>query len=81
MILNRKAVVTFIYELTDDFYVDVSRSLNNKYYDFYLGHKSYGVKELMFGLMIDNIDINTERYILSNVNDYIEIYKTNYMED
>lgn len=66
------------YEIGDGFYVDVAPALNySKLTEFFLFHETIGVKIYMFG-QLGGCDI--EELILSNVGQYIELYKADYMD-
>ena len=66
-----------VYELHDDFMVEVHR--DKELTDFYIYHKAYGIKMLMFGLC--DFDVATEEQILeANVEDYMDIYKEEYFD-
>lgn len=48
-------------------------------YEFYLQKESYGVIDLMFGVMKEDYSLKEmEDLIESNIEDYIEIYKQDY---
>lgn len=48
-------------------------------YEFYLQKESYGVIDLMFGVMKEDYSLKEmEDLIKSNIKDYIEIYKQDY---
>ena len=66
-----------VYELHDDFMVEVHR--DKELTDFYIYHKAYGIKMLMFGLC--DCDAETEEQILeANAEDYMTIYKAEYCD-
>lgn len=46
-------------------------------YEIYLQNEKYGIIELMFGIPKSDID-DLEEIILSNINDYIKLYKEDY---
>lgn len=47
--------------------------------EFYLCHKNYGVKSLMFGVNDFNF-MNEEQLIESNLSTYIDLYKEDYFD-
>ena len=66
-----------VYELHDDFVVEVHRE--KELTEFYIYHKTYGIKTLMFGL--PDCDVATEAQIIeANVEDYMAIYKEEYCD-
>lgn len=70
-------VKSYIY---GDYIVDVSANyMDDSYVDFYLHHKDYGVKSLMFGLKVDfNDDHELKQYIIENIDEQIKFYKEKY---
>jgi hypothetical protein len=82
MNLNKTAREITTYALEDElsgFFVDVENDVSrNGYINFFLYHKSCGIKDLMFGIpQVDAEDV--EVFITANVEDYIESYKEEYM--
>ena len=66
-----------VYEFPDSFVVEVHR--DEELSEFYISHKAYGIKMLMFGLC--DFDVATEEQILeANVEDYMDIYKEEYFD-
>ena len=60
-----------------DYVVYVKEVLDS--YEFYLQKESYGVIDLMFGVMKEDYSLKEiENLIESNIEDYIEIYKQDY---
>lgn len=70
-----------VYELNDGFIVEVYRDEDENGIDseFYLHHKDYGVKMLMFE--ISNYMASDENIILETVDEHIEIYKEEYFDE
>lgn len=66
-----------VYELHDDFMVEVHR--DKELSEFYLYHKAYGIKMLMFGLC--DCDKATEEQIIeANAEDYMNVYTEAYVD-
>lgn len=66
-----------VYELPDGFKVEVHR--DEELSEFYISHKSYGIKMQMSGLC--GCDTETEEQILeANAEDYMNIYKAEYFD-
>lgn len=60
-----------------DYVVYVKEVLES--YEFYLQKESYGVIDLMFGVMKEDCSLKEmEDLIKSNIKEYIEIYKQDY---
>lgn len=60
-----------------DYVVYVKEVLDS--YEFYLQKESYGVIDLMFGVMKEDYSLKEmEDLIESNIEDYIKIYKQDY---
>lgn len=69
-----------VYKLEYDngFVIEISYG-ENDYVDFYLFHKRYGIKMHMFGIKQENYN-RLKEIAENNIDDYIEIYKEEYME-
>ena len=66
-----------VYELDDGFFVEVSKDEDATH--FYLGHKQYGVKSLMFG--VNDFSFMSEKQLIeANVEDYIQMFKEEYFD-
>ena len=64
-------------EINDGFIVEVSPSIkDNELYEFYLGHKEYGIKMMMFATRASEDEFM--RIIVENVDKYIETYEERY---
>ena len=74
MVKKYQKTVT-VYEFPDDFFVEVSK--DDDVTHFYLCHRKYGVKDCMFGAC-DFYGMTEEELVLSNVAEYIELYKQDY---
>ena len=61
-----------------NFYVEVHRDADAT--DFYISHKSYGVKELMFGIP-DCSEEMEEDFILNNACEYMLMFAKDRTED
>ena len=82
MFINKRKIETLVYELEDDFYVEVSPDIkDDEVIHFYLCHKSYGIKEMMFGVMKKDAGEMIEELIINNVDEYIKFYKEEYFDD
>jgi hypothetical protein len=66
----------------DDFYVVIIPTVFNgtKCLDLYLGHRDYGVLDLMFGLLTEPTDTTLLDIIEANIDEYIESYKADHFE-
>lgn len=67
------------YQIMKDYFVEVSED-NDGIVDFYLYHKNYGIKELMFGVHKKDIS-DIRQLILDNAEDYILNYIESYIEE
>ena len=71
-----------VYDVGEGFSVEVSpmvpKQEEDGWYDYWLSHESYGVKDYMFGIKCDVDSI--EDYIWSNVAGYIESYEEEYFD-
>lgn len=76
---NKEIQVYDFEGLYDGFCVEVHK--NKTAIEFYLYHKSYGIKELMFGVLPDETEWMIENLISININDYINYYTNAYMID
>ena len=66
-----------VYALWDGFCVDVDRGVEDT--EFYIYHKCYGIKSMMFGLR--NCDMwSEEEMILANAEEHMEFYREDYMK-
>lgn len=66
-----------VYSLPDGFIVEVEKG--SEYTDFYISHRNYGVKSLMFGLC--NCDIGSEEeIILANAEECMDLYREEFMD-
>lgn len=74
-----KMTVT-VFELNDDFYVEVSPSITTDdcVYDFHLGNKGYGVKMFMFSA--ETHEAAFMDLINENIDEYIEFYIDEYFD-
>ena len=71
--MNTKIITTVVYDIRDGYYVEVSPDIENATFnEFYLCHKEYSIKYLMFGISNTH---NAEDLIKDNVEDYISIYE------
>ena len=73
--MEEKTII--IYNYKDNFQVEIIEE--NEFIEFWLNNKDYTIKRFMFG-----IKCKREEYveiIESNIEEYIEFYKTEYMED
>ena len=65
------------YEIENGFYLDIQEKKDTL--EFYIYHKDYGIKMLMFGLC--NYDASEQEEILyANAPRYMDIYKDEYMD-
>lgn len=72
--IENDIIKKYIYK---DYVVYVKEVLES--YEFYLQKESYGVIDLMFGVMKEDYSLKEmEDLIESNIEDYIEIYKQDY---
>lgn len=67
-----------IYQIMKDYFVQVED--NNEIIEFYLYHKDYGVKTLMFGMPKKEVS-DIRQIILDNAEDYILDYIEKYIEE
>lgn len=66
------------YDCENGYFVEVSESESmTGWKDFYIYKKDYSVKLFMFGIAVSEDDI--ESIIESNLDDYIEIYESEYV--
>ena len=76
LIPNEKTIM--VYTLSAGFTVEVE--IKEDCSDFYICHKDYGDKMYMFGL--ENKDITSvDDIILSNANEYMELFCDTYVEE
>ena len=47
MIINTRKVETYIFELDGDFYIEVAETAKKDFFEFYISHKDYAVKDLI----------------------------------
>lgn len=66
-----------VYELDGGFFLEVSKQ--DGLVNFYLHHKNYAVKKLMFGLY-DFYGMTEEEIIRETIDEYIADYKEEYFE-
>jgi len=66
-----------VYELDGGFFVEVGKQDDSV--DFYLCHRNYGVKLLMFGYC-DFYGMTEEDLILENVDEFIAFYKAEHFD-
>lgn len=66
-----------VYELSNGFVVERERKENC--IEFYISHKKYGIKSLMFGLC-DKDEIEAEEMMLSELESYIDNYKEEFFD-
>lgn len=78
--LAKTTISTTTYKYRDGFFVDAVK--HDDMWETYVWHKDYGVKDLMFGVdenqvesMDDLLDI-----IMANVEEYIFIYASQYID-
>lgn len=65
------------YDCGNDYFVEVSDSESmTGWKDFYIYKKDYSVKAFMFGIAVEDADI--ESIIEANIDDYILMYETEY---
>lgn len=65
-----------------EFFVEVSNSRNGCY-EFWLSHKDYGVKKLMFGIPANDISTidDMSLLILNTIENYIDAYTEEFMDE
>lgn len=79
MIIKEEKVKISRYKLDNGFFVEVSESIKEDgFFDFYLFHEDYGIKDLMFGAECKKDDFET--LILNNLEENIEYYKEEYFD-
>ena len=66
-----------VYELHDGFMVEVHRE--KEFSEFYIYHKAYGIKTLMFGVC-DCDKVAEEQIIEANAEDHMNVYKAEYFD-
>ena len=72
--MNKTTYTTTRFDVSDDFYVEVSEEKNTT--NFVLCHENFGIKTFMFGLSTKHCPSETwEELIINNVNDYIPLFK------
>lgn len=72
--MNKTKYITTRFDISDDFYVEVSEEKNIT--NFVLCRENFGVKTFMFGLSPKHCPPETwEELIVNNVNDYIPLFK------
>lgn len=77
--MNMKIIKIYRYELEDGFFVEISKSVeDNNFFDFYLFHIDYIIKDCIFSLKCKKEDF--ENLILNNIDEYIEYYKKHYFD-
>lgn len=67
---------TYLYK--NGFFIDIQKNAATK--DIYIFHCDYGVKMLCFGLDNNIRDKKIIEMLENQIEKYIDIYKTNYME-
>ena len=72
---NEKTIT--IYTLPDGFFVEVDRSAETT--ECYMGHKDYGVKAEMFGVLSKDVE-SEEELILANAEEHMASCRDEYMD-
>lgn len=76
--MKKTTIKTTTYNYDGNFYVDTVEQGN--LIEFWLYHKDYGRKNLMFGIDKKHIE-DIESIILANIDKSIALYKIDYMQD
>ena len=64
------------YEFSNGFIVEISKEEANT--EFWIYHKMYGIKEMMFGIPNEYAALN-EEIMLANVQQHMDYYEEEYM--
>jgi len=64
------------YEFSNGFIVEISKEEANT--EFWIYHKMYGIKEMMFGIPNEYAALN-EEIMLANVQQHMDFYEEEYM--
>lgn len=82
MIKSTRYEFVAIYEIKENWFIEITIDHVERAYEIFIFHVSYGIKKPMLGLPIESIP--TEEYLLeivkANAEQYMNIYEAEYMD-
>lgn len=83
-VTNEKTKEIKVFELEKGFVLEVETKnvASNTIYDFWLYHQGYGVKDYLFGITIEGMDIVdfANEFVKNDIDEYVKEYLERYME-